>query len=196
MIEFENKYFTFFCGHDLDDIFKISFGINFQKFLLGIMFCPHNWNKIYKTIEGKRFQNKEIQHIYNISVFQFHYFDYTGTDIIHIIYDEEKIYYGTSSGLKQFKVYLRDKFTNPYSKINFNYSQKPSGNYIYYLTLKNDFLWFNENFINCLYGQRYPDCYLTSEEIKYYFPEYNKDWVDNKPKEIPYKKIDIYENES
>ena len=203
-MEIENKYFTFFFGRDYDDLFKIAFGINFGTFLLGIMFCPSNWNKFYKSIEGKRFQNKEIRHIYNLSILQFHYFDYTGTDIIHMIIDEDQEYYPTDMNvyvnkLKSVFRYNIDKLN--YSNINhkgtlfdLNYSKKPNGNYIYYLTVQNN-IWWIENNLGCLLNQRYPDCYLSEQKIKYYFPKYHLDWIDRRYTEIPYIKIDLYEKE-
>ena len=68
--------------------------------------------------------------------------------------------------------------------------EKPNGSRIFYLTVRQDYLIVNNwgLFLN----MRYPEVWMSQEDIEYYFP---KKWTFNTNKKIPYKKIDKYEDE-
>lgn len=190
--------FVFILGRDYSDIFQISifFKIGNYGFQFGLV--PENYKKISYEKDGQRFQNQELWYTINLSILQFIFIDYTGTNIIHFILDEEKEYtpYSLKPVVDKFKSVLKHniKYNNPYSLFDVNYSIKPNGNYIYYFTVRNN-SWFIEHDLGLLISQRYPDCYLSKEQIKYYFPKYHEDWVDRKYHQIYYQKLDIYEKE-
>lgn len=195
---------VFFCGHDYDDKWKINLLVNFKKFSFSFGICPSNWKTISYSTDGKRFCNREIFYILILSIFEFTYIDNTGTDIIHMIIDEELIYYpiDMNKNVDKFKAILRhnidyegyDRNAWQYSLFDLQFSEKPNGKYIYYLTVRNDSWWIEHQLGNLL-SQRYPDCYLSKEDIDYYFPEFHDDWIDRRYIKIPYKRLDIYENQ-
>ena len=161
---------------------------------------PYLWKEFYVSKEGRKYLDREIRYCLALGIIQFILLYKNGTKYVHVIVDEEKTYYPLNMQVEvnTFKKFLRsisEYDSNEFCighidiKMMMNWSEKPNGSRIFYLTVRQDYLIANNwgLFLN----MRYPEVWMPQEDIEYYFP---KKWTSNTNKKIPYKKIDKYED--
>lgn len=188
----------FYYGKIDNDKFVIMISLFLNKYNFHFIFVPSNWKEWYYDKEGRKFVNNDIRYCLSLGIFQFIFHDFTGIDYIHLVVDEDVTPYnqGQDKEIYIFKYLLRkNAMEHKYiwsAPLTFNYSIKPNNSYIYYLTIKNNWLILNNLGAYCQI--RFPECYLPKTRIDYYFPKYKK----NKTLEgyIPYIKIEYLEGET
>lgn len=161
---------------------------------------PYLWKEFYASKDGKKFLDREIRYCLALGVVQFILLYKNGTKFVHVIVDEDKTYYPLSMKieiitLKKFLKSLSEHDANEFClgpigiPMLMNWSKKPNGSRIFYLTVRQDYLiMYNWGlFLN----MRYPEVWMNREDIDYYFP---KIWASMTNKEIAYKKIEKYED--
>lgn len=189
-----------FCGKTEDNRFVFMLSFFLTKYDFHFAFVPSNWNDWYYERTGLKFISNDIRHCISIGIFQFILHDYTGIDIIHVVFDEEKDYHAPEQNysLERFKILLKvlAEEHNSFSCIpcRFKCSVKPNNKFIYYLTIKHE--WLIENNLGVLTMMLFPDCYMTKKEIDYYFPKYDRYMKSKFIEFIPYIKIDKIEGEA
>lgn len=162
-------------------------------------FVPSLWREFYFDKEGRQFLDNDIRYCLAIGIIQIIIHDYTGTKWIHLIVDEKRTYHPISrkEEIDHFKNCLKifSSDVDPYISscsidlpMKFNWSEKPDGSEIYYLIVRQDFL--IENNYGMFLNMRYPEVWMSAEDISYYFPSR---WRIRTIKKIPYKKIELYE---
>lgn len=187
-----------FCGKIDEDKFLIMFSLFFSKYNFHFAFIPSNWKEFYYDKEGKKFIDNDIRYCLSLGIFQFIWHDFTGIEYIHVIVDQDYQYHAPEQqGFINRLIYILRSISDNH-RINtnipctFNYSIKPNGNYIYYLTVENS--WLTLNNLGALAMQRFPDCYLPKNRINYYFPKFNTN--KNLAYYIPYVKNTYFEGEA
>lgn len=164
-----------------------------------LAFVPFMWREFYFEQEGRKFLDNDIRYCVSLGIFQIIIHDYTGTKWIHLIIDEKRTYYPITrkDEIEHFKYCLQifAEDADPYIlscsidlPMKYNWSEKPDGSWIYYLTVQQDFL--IENNYSMFLSMRYPEVWMSEEDIAYYFPSR---WRLCTIKQIPYKKISAYE---
>lgn len=164
-----------------------------------LAFVPFMWREFYFEQEGRKFLDNDIRFCVSLGIFQIIIHDYTGTKWIHLIIDEKRTYYpiARKDEIEHFKYCLQifaydtDSYISSCSidlPMKYNWSEKPDGSRIYYLTVQQDFL--IENNYSMFLNMRYPEVWISAEDIAYYFPSR---WRLRTVKQIPYKKISAYE---
>jgi hypothetical protein len=161
---------------------------------------PYLWNEFYASKDGQKYLDREIRYCLALSVIQFILLYKNGTKCVHVIVDEDKTYYPLNMQVEvnTFKRFLRsiseddcDEFCIGRMGMSMlmNWSEKPNSSRIFYLTIRQDYLIVNNwgLFLN----MRYPEVWMSQEDIEYYFP---KKWTFKTNKKIPYKKIEKYED--
>ena len=131
---------------------------------------PYLWKEFYVSKDGRKYLDREIRYCLALGIIQFILLYKNGTKCVHVIVDEEKTYYPLNMQVEvnTFKKFLRsisehesNEFCIGYIdiKIMMNWSEKPNGSRIFYLTVRQDYLIVNNwgLFLN----MRYPEVWMS-----------------------------------
>lgn len=162
--------------HDGDRKLALNINIGERQFSFVI---PNYWNTSYGLGFQSNHPNKFIDNQHWIAfvtpfiTFEYNHFNYN--KIVHILVDEEEKYYTNQpvdSFIAGMKLWTKLDINIQKPPFSFNYEINERGKYKFYITLPKG--WFLEHNLGIFETYRYPDCYMSKQEIKRLFPKYDK----------------------